>query len=179
MPKRSSVPRKKTPHPAKVGAKCKLSEDSNSDSSDEEEIVPKKSSCAKVQHKEKHIEQKPIVVESRSGRSKLRKKAKDQSDGDTDGSKGKKKAKKKTKSEPKSFVGSVISHDQLKRKLQEDSNIEVMSKKHKKTMYGKRDVPSVEAVGSLGRNDERFYVPLPQQTQLPCLSMNSMLLLIL
>ena len=29
-----------------------------------------------------------------------------------------------------------------------------MSKKHKKTMYGKRDVPSVEADGSLGRNDD-------------------------
>ena len=84
----------------------------------------------------------------------MRKKAKDQSDSDTDCSKGKKKAKKEKKSEPKSLVGSVISCDQLKRKLQEDSNIEFTSKKHKKTMYGKRDVPSVEALGSLRKNDD-------------------------
>ena len=64
-----------------------------------------------------------------------------------------KKAKKETKSEPKSLVGSVISHDQVKRKLQEDSNIEFTSKKQKKTMYGKRDAPSVEALGSVRKND--------------------------
>ena len=137
----------------KVGGKCKLSEDNDSDSSDEDEIVPKKSSHAKVQHKEQDIEQKAVVVESRSQKSKLRKKAKDQSDSDTDHSKGKKKAKKETKSEPKSLVGSVISCDQVKRKLQEDSNIEFTSKKQKKTMYGKRDSPSVEALGSVRKNN--------------------------
>ena len=78
VPKKSAVPRKKAP--AKVGGKYKLSEDSNSDSSDEDEIVPKKSSHAKVQCKEEDIEQKAVVVKSRSRKSKLRKKAKDQSD---------------------------------------------------------------------------------------------------
>ena len=111
----------------------------------------------------------------------MRKKAKDQSDSDTDHSKGKKKAKKENMSEPKSLVGSVISHDQLKRKLQEDSNIEFTSKKHKKTMYGKRHVPLVEALGSLRKNDDEdiLHTTPPKQAQLQCLSMISTFLLIL
>ena len=47
LSKEKSVPRKKAAAPAKVGGKCKISEDSNSDSSDEEEIVPKKSSVSR------------------------------------------------------------------------------------------------------------------------------------
>ena len=72
LSKKKSVHRKKAAAPAKVGGKCKISEDSNSDSSDEEEIVPKKSAVpwkkapAKVQCKEQDIEQKAVVVKSRA-----------------------------------------------------------------------------------------------------------------
>ena len=43
LSKEKSVHRKKAAVPAKVGGKCKISEDNDSESSDEEEIVPKKS----------------------------------------------------------------------------------------------------------------------------------------
>ena len=114
---------------AKIGAKHKISEDSDSScsSSEEEYVVPKKSSHVKAQHKEIEVEQKDVVA-SRSGRYKSKKKLKNQSDQSASEEKGsaevksvcskvKKKAKMDTKSEPNSVVGSVISHDHLKRKL--------------------------------------------------------------